>query len=69
MNAQSICARWRAEAWDCAVLDSLIDPNYFSPPISPNGEVTLRVVACHQDYPQGRTFTRGAAGECWTRIS
>ncbi len=73
MNDESICSRWRKEAHQCELSryggDSLLDPVYFNPPISPNGEVTLSVVTFHHSYPTGREFKRAALGEHWTRIT
>ena len=69
MNETSKCARWRREAWDCGLLDSLIDPTYFSPPVSQNGVAPLSVVSFHASYPEGRTFERAALGEPWTRVA
>jgi hypothetical protein len=66
MNDQSICARWRTEAWDCAVLDCLIDPHYFSPATHTKPILTVR--AFHSTYPEGRTFERSSLGERWVRV-
>ena len=65
---QSICFRRRAEAWDCKVGDSLIDPNYFSPATHDPKKPILAVRAFHASYPGGRAFERAALGERWTRV-
>ena len=70
MNDQSICARWRADVWDCNVLDSLIDPSYFNPPLGPPpGRPILQVTSFHIKYPEGHAFERTALGDHWTRTS
>ena len=68
MNDQSICARWRTEAWDCQPKDSLINPHYFSPATHDPKKPILSVTAFHATYPEGRAFERAALGEPWTRV-
>lgn len=57
------------EAHDCGLLDSLIDPMYFNPPVSPTGQAVLSVLSFHQDYPAGRRFERAGLGAPWIRTS
>ena len=69
MNDHSLCARWRTEAWDCSVLDGLIDPHYFSPATHNPQRPILSVRAFHSSYPEGCTFERTALGERWVRTT
>ena len=69
MDEKSIGARWRENHWDCKILDALIEPGYFNPPISPTGKVIQYVVAFHRDFPYGRTFLREGSGKPWVRKS
>ena len=66
MNASSICARWKGEAWECAPGDALLDPFYFNP--ATHTTPILTVLSFHASYPQGRRFERAAAGERWVRV-
>ncbi len=70
MNDASICARWREHHWDCGLLDSLIDPDYFHPPKPGTGAPIGRVTAFHHTMPpEGYQFTREGVGKHWTRVA
>jgi hypothetical protein len=53
--------------WTCRSGDEL-PPNYFNPPISPNGVPVLTVTAFHRLIPGGHNFVRRALGEPWIKL-
>ena len=56
--------------WDCELFDKLSNPDYFSPPIPPDGSTILSVIAFGHSIPQdGWKFSRSALGEKWIRVS
>lgn len=61
--------RQKLEAWDCSVGDSIADPCYFNPPVSPTGRPVLEALALHKAYPAGRLFVRSKLGDLWKRIN
>lgn len=56
--------------WECELFDKLADPNYFSPPVPPDGQAILSVIAFGYSIPQdGWKFSRAELGEKWIRVS